>query len=121
MRVTAVKVGDKLEFVSTKASCYEKIYPVEILEIRPSNEYGSVKIKFLTVEKPDQWVEANRLRSKARSLKREKEETCATTEEKLQKEKRRCNLCGRTFKARNRFMRFCDVCKGRSEVYRFAQ
>lgn len=39
---------------------------------------------------------------------------------KKEREKRRCNLCGREFKARNRFMRFCDVCKGRSEVYRFA-
>ncbi|RMD96679.1 MAG: hypothetical protein D6812_16690 [Deltaproteobacteria bacterium] len=39
---------------------------------------------------------------------------------KKEREKRRCNLCGREFKARTRFMRFCDVCKGRSEVYRFA-
>lgn len=39
---------------------------------------------------------------------------------KKSKEKKRCNLCGREFRARNRFIRFCDVCKGRSEVYRFA-
>jgi predicted nucleic acid binding AN1-type Zn finger protein len=33
---------------------------------------------------------------------------------------RKCNICGREFKGKNRFARFCDVCKGKSDVYRFA-
>lgn len=58
--------------------------------------------------------------SKRAGLQKDTMEKSAGKTSKKEREKRRCNLCGREFKARNRFMRFCDVCKGRSEVYRFA-
>jgi len=33
----------------------------------------------------------------------------------------RCNLCGKVFRAKSHFLRFCKVCKIEDESFRFAE
>lgn len=97
---------------------YHKTYRVRVLKIsREVDHRGQhrVAIEFLDGEKPERWVRPESLSRTSKNFVDPRGQTRPND-----RQKRRCNLCGREFKARTRFMRFCDVCKGRSEVYRFA-
>lgn len=91
----------------------KKGYEVTIVEVDELHNLVRISCDVRRLEETE-WVDPVRLRF----------DSMTTTDEKpARKEKRdtrHCNLCGREFRARSRFMRFCDVCKGRSEVYRFA-
>lgn len=72
------------------------------------NESGEERIKIVSV---------NNLRRRSMAKIHEDAEEIILEDERCD---RRCNLCNHPFRARNRFMRFCDTCKSRNEIYKFA-
>lgn len=111
------EVGEELYYTAIGYLAEVTRYRVRVLQVSKEVDHRGqhrIFVEFLAGEKESRWVRVGALHRSIRGV------VPAGTKKKAKRETRRCNLCGREFKARNRFMRFCDVCKGRSEVYRFA-